>query len=43
MTETQKTHDLVPVSPASSRSLTAAEFHQLAALNWETDYDSRGS
>ena len=32
MTDLDKTHDLVPAAPASSRPLTAAEFHQLAQV-----------
>lgn len=44
MTDLDKTHDLVPVLPASSRVLTAPEFHRLAqvppATEWFANIDN---
>ena len=44
MTAPEKTHDLVPMPPASSRALTAPEFHQLAqvppAAEWFANIDN---
>ena len=38
MTEIKKPQDLVPSSPASSRTLTAAEFHRLAQMPAEAEW-----